>query len=53
MGETDVDVGSVVRALVLDISKAECIVDLSLKPELVSGVVQEDGLDHLRSKKVA
>lgn len=47
------DVGSVVRALVLDISKAECIVDLSLKPELVSGGVQEDGLDRLRSKKVA
>eukprot|EP00268_Persea_americana_P004314 TRINITY_DN1135_c1_g1_i2.p1 TRINITY_DN1135_c1_g1~~TRINITY_DN1135_c1_g1_i2.p1 ORF type:complete len:1393 (+),score=282.83 TRINITY_DN1135_c1_g1_i2:3381-7559(+) len=51
MGGTDVDVGSVVRALVLDISKAECIVDLSLKPELVSSVVQEDGLDHLHSKK--
>lgn len=50
MGGKDLDTGAVVRALVLDLSKADSIVDLSLKPELVSSVC-EDGLERLSFKK--
>ncbi|KAF5193438.1 rRNA biogenesis protein RRP5, partial [Thalictrum thalictroides] len=38
LGGTNVETGSVVQAMVLDIAKTEHLVDLSLKPDLVSRV---------------
>ncbi|KAK8960422.1 hypothetical protein KSP40_PGU014000 [Platanthera guangdongensis] len=52
-GGITVEKGSVVRAFVLDISKSESLVDLSLKPELVNKntVDQFDNLSHISKKK--
>ncbi|MCL7028348.1 hypothetical protein MKW94_013557 [Papaver nudicaule] len=50
LGGTNVEKGSIVRAVVLDINKSERLVDLSLKPELVCRV-KEDGGDNKASKK--
>lgn len=41
LGGVNVEKGSVVRAFVLDISKSENIVDLSLKPELINNANME------------
>ncbi|WOL03965.1 rRNA biogenesis protein RRP5 [Canna indica] len=41
LGDVKVEVGMVVTALVLDISKLDCLVDLSLKPELVGSASAE------------
>ncbi|KAK8947319.1 hypothetical protein KSP39_PZI006890 [Platanthera zijinensis] len=53
LGGITVEKGSVVRAFVLDISKSESLVDLSLKPELVdkNTVDQSDNLSHISKKK--
>ncbi|OVA06347.1 Ribosomal protein S1 [Macleaya cordata] len=50
LGGMNVERGSIVRAMVLDISKSERLVDLSLKPELVCRV-NEDGADNKTLKK--
>lgn len=35
VGGSTVEIGSVIRAVVLDVAKAERLVDLSLRPELI------------------
>lgn len=42
VGCVNVELGSVVTALVLDIAKLDGLVDLSLKPELVGSVSAKD-----------
>ncbi|KAI0529621.1 hypothetical protein KFK09_002175 [Dendrobium nobile] len=53
LGGINVEKGSIVRAFVLDISKSERLVDLSLKPELINSpnVEQYDVLPHISRKK--
>lgn len=43
--------GSVVNAVVLDLSRAERLVDLSLKPELINNLNKE--VSNSQSKKVS
>ncbi|XP_019053357.1 PREDICTED: rRNA biogenesis protein RRP5 isoform X2 [Nelumbo nucifera] len=47
---TNLEIGSTVRAVVLDISVAEHLVDLSLKPEFICGI-EEEGSKSRTSKK--
>ena len=51
VGGYDIGTGSVVRAFVLDIAKSDGLIDLSLKPELVSSAT-DGGPKTLSSKKV-
>ncbi|KAM0952074.1 putative suppressor of forked, tetratricopeptide-like helical domain superfamily [Dioscorea sansibarensis] len=50
LGGYDIGTGSVVRAFVLDIAKSDGLIDLSLKPELVSSAT-DGGPKTLSSKK--
>ncbi|RID80736.1 hypothetical protein BRARA_A03376, partial [Brassica rapa] len=49
LGGTSLENGSVVQALVLDISRAERLVDLSLRPELINSSAKE--VSNSQSKK--
>lgn len=51
VGGTSLENGSVVQALVLDISRAERLVDLSLRPELINSSAKE--VSNSQSKKVS
>lgn len=52
VGGINVEKGSFVRAFVLDVSKSDSLVDLSLKPELINStnVEQSDILPHISRK---
>ncbi|KAH7661832.1 Nucleic acid-binding proteins protein [Dioscorea alata] len=50
LGGYDIETGSVVRACILDIAKSDGLIDLSLKPELVSSAI-DGGSKTLSSKK--
>ncbi|KAJ6846908.1 rRNA biogenesis protein RRP5 [Iris pallida] len=50
LGGSKVKEGSVVKAFVLDISKSECLVDLSLKPEFIKGA-RVEGSNGLKARK--
>lgn len=51
MGGTNAETGSAVQAAVLDIAKAERLVDLSLKPEFVDKFKDQASISE-KSKKV-
>ena len=51
VGGTSLENGSVVQAVVLDISRAERLVDLSLRPELINSSAKE--VSNSQSKKVS
>ncbi|KAF6168945.1 hypothetical protein GIB67_038442 [Kingdonia uniflora] len=52
LGGNTIETGAVVRAMVLDIAKSERLVDLSLKPELITTRMKEDASsDSLVPKK--
>ncbi|XP_040372263.1 rRNA biogenesis protein RRP5 isoform X1 [Rosa chinensis] len=48
---TTVETGSIVRAVVLDVAKAEHLVDLSLKPEFITNLKQESSKSQTHMKK--
>lgn len=48
---TIVETGSIIQAVVLDVAKAEHLVDLSLKPEFVNNLKQESSKSQTRTKK--
>ncbi|XP_004303371.1 PREDICTED: protein RRP5 homolog [Fragaria vesca subsp. vesca] len=48
---TTVETGSIVRAVVLDVAKAEHLVDLSLKPEFITNLKQESSKSQTHKKK--
>lgn len=47
---TIVETGSIIQAVVLDVAKAEHLVDLSLKPEFVNNLKQESSKSQTRTK---
>ena len=51
MAGTSLEIGSVVEALVLDVAKAERLVDLTLKPEFINRSKERSSISH-SSKKV-
>ncbi|KAI4310641.1 hypothetical protein MLD38_035604 [Melastoma candidum] len=51
LGGSSVEVGSTIHAAVLDIAKAERIVDLSLKPELKDKLNNDNSKNHAKKKK--
>lgn len=51
MGGATLEHGSVVHAVVLDLSRAERLVDLSLRPELINNSTKE--VSNSQSKKVS
>ncbi|KAF7804182.1 rRNA biogenesis protein RRP5 [Senna tora] len=48
---TTLERGSVVKALVLDVAKAEHLVDLSLRPEFINGSEEGGSTSHANKKK--
>ncbi|KAL5720281.1 hypothetical protein ACHQM5_012960 [Ranunculus cassubicifolius] len=51
LGGTNVETGSVVQAMVLDVANAERLVDLSLKPELISKSKEDKPNSSTKKKK--
>lgn len=43
------ETGSIIKAVVLDVSKMECLVDLTLKPDIVNRL--EEGTSSIKSQK--
>lgn len=43
VGGSTVDIGSTVKATILDVAKMDRLVDLSLKPELVNRYLEKNG----------
>ncbi|MED6145261.1 hypothetical protein PIB30_023503 [Stylosanthes scabra] len=48
---TTLEIGSVVKALVLDVAKAERLVDLTLKPEFIKKSEERSSIGHSNKKK--